>query len=1090
MARRAFVIGSNGSAAYGKLRYAKQDAEAIAECLGRRGCDFDVVRQEATTDPLQILRELIASVDACQEGDVFVCYFSGHGALYKSELFMILDESEPDSLFRTALAAADITKHLARCEAGNKLLILDCCHAGAAVPGGKRGLAPGPEASALGLDSKNHLTLLASGRLETAREFDDLQGSFLTREMCNILSSDEDRPVTAKELVDELRRRGRARNAHLQHKVPLPYLYGEYRGDLVLRTTLSTNVLVHFVDHVHPDTDTLSSTLWRYLRWTPEFLLTKLPVSVRLPSELQAYVDTVNEYIAADHWPGGTTPERRRALVKLTSTTLPLQSREIARAIGLVVSLTQREFAGDGCLTLGERDRLLDVYLQSKMLAMIRVMCSTHPENWSHEPWMEAYFRYAPEGEPVIASGLPAVITRPTSHFWTNAELVLGDTRCVVFLPSSLLVAAAELALTRAQVIDIVLPQIIDSLDAARVAPRLLTSPALARWAVLGTVPIRARTFEIAREVDRARATFRLLAGELAEEARAGSMAARDVEVLTGRVHGLREAIRPAASAPQNESKHVDTAIPADGRSEEESAAKPEAPAVARPKHAVPGPAITQSEAAVAKEVAPPAIPKVPTVPARDLGGWSRPQLLLAGVFAAGTAAAILALATGFPWKGQGLGTSDAGNDARVVARPSATPSVVSPSATAARPPNADEVACSNARQHETVPQWRAYLQTFPDGGCAPSARAWLSARPNEARLRIQALLREPRPTIGTDDVLVAFKDIFGTSVAPEDNVVVLKAAEAKAINTVIAQAAPSTVFLFEDTQYVLAAPLHVKGGNGLKFMGFEHTELLNKMGQAVVQVDGGSEHVSFYGLYMNHFGPRSHTETGMGGGCPQRPYSIEVVEMSDVFVVASSTDVSIVRCVLNGSGFIGVHGKHVSGLLVQDSSIYHCTSSGISLEDNSDVRVNDVFLYDVGNGHVGSTAYTEGIRVDPSSKLAMTRTSIVIPQPNAGSKALSVAGWATVENSFIEDTEGAVFQAPQGHVMVGGVCTSASKVTSLDLGSVYQTGPTGFGERLITDGDIEVPRVTWPASVKPGECLGAVLSDAILRKRAPPPQR
>ena len=81
--RRAFVIGSNGPADLGPLRFAHQDAERIKTCLSGGRCGFEVSVPEQGTEAFEVRRQLFSVAESCATSDTFVCYFSGHGVLEK-----------------------------------------------------------------------------------------------------------------------------------------------------------------------------------------------------------------------------------------------------------------------------------------------------------------------------------------------------------------------------------------------------------------------------------------------------------------------------------------------------------------------------------------------------------------------------------------------------------------------------------------------------------------------------------------------------------------------------------------------------------------------------------------------------------------------------------------------------------------------------------------------------------------------------------------------------------------------------------------------------------------------------------------------
>lgn len=228
MARHAFVWGSNGSAAFDRLQFAVEDARRVAEELRRPRFQFTVTTPGFPGDPYSIKRELDKLAKSCRPEDAFVCYFSGHGELFRGGLMLVLDDTVPGdetTYFRVSWnkEAHDL------CVANNKLIILDCCHAGAAA-GGKGGI----DVAELGLGSKTDLMLLASRRLEIAREFEYLKGSFLATEMCAFLGQAQTGTVTLRDLMRHLHDKAHAHNRQPPpgtRTVPIPFLHGDQQGE-------------------------------------------------------------------------------------------------------------------------------------------------------------------------------------------------------------------------------------------------------------------------------------------------------------------------------------------------------------------------------------------------------------------------------------------------------------------------------------------------------------------------------------------------------------------------------------------------------------------------------------------------------------------------------------------------------------------------------------------------------------------------------------------------------------------------------------------------------------------------------------------
>src|SRR5262249_53332505 len=157
----------------------------------------------------------------------------GHGFLSRGSLFLLWHDSNIDRLLTTTIPVSDILQALRVCPAENKLLVLDCCHAGTVVNmAGLKG-ATQVELSDAELRPENHLVLMERNRQEKARELDDLGGSFMTSAICEALSSifsaadfDRDRRISFEDLRRCLEKEARRHNsAHPDRRVPYPYVF-------------------------------------------------------------------------------------------------------------------------------------------------------------------------------------------------------------------------------------------------------------------------------------------------------------------------------------------------------------------------------------------------------------------------------------------------------------------------------------------------------------------------------------------------------------------------------------------------------------------------------------------------------------------------------------------------------------------------------------------------------------------------------------------------------------------------------------------------------------------------------------------------
>jgi formylglycine-generating enzyme required for sulfatase activity len=246
--RRAFVMGSNGPSNLAPLRYALKDAENLRASLSTLRSAFAVSGPEPGADVFAVRQSLYAAAESCQEQDTFVCYFSGHGFLDQGSLFLLWDNSEVERLLSTALPVEAIILALQRCKAQNRLLILDCCHAGAVASAVGFKDAGGIPVAEMGIKPSNYLVLMAAERLERARELEELQGSFLTAKLCDALDAsfqdadiDGDGVLSIADLKSWLEQEVQRFNrySHSGGPVATPYFFGQLKGNFFLTLRLS-----------------------------------------------------------------------------------------------------------------------------------------------------------------------------------------------------------------------------------------------------------------------------------------------------------------------------------------------------------------------------------------------------------------------------------------------------------------------------------------------------------------------------------------------------------------------------------------------------------------------------------------------------------------------------------------------------------------------------------------------------------------------------------------------------------------------------------------------------------------------------------
>jgi len=178
----AVVVGVNEYLGTGipALKYCVADAKLVAKQLIER-CGYDEKRvltltddrQEAHLRPLRINldQKIRGWLSLAAEGDTVFVFFSGHGFLdERGQGFLAPQDCQLDNLGLSALRTDDLRDMLRQCKATQKILVLDCCHAGAGkgeVAGSSSQEIGGAFKSAAGL-----VTIASCRKKETSLEWE------------------------------------------------------------------------------------------------------------------------------------------------------------------------------------------------------------------------------------------------------------------------------------------------------------------------------------------------------------------------------------------------------------------------------------------------------------------------------------------------------------------------------------------------------------------------------------------------------------------------------------------------------------------------------------------------------------------------------------------------------------------------------------------------------------------------------------------------------------------------------------------------------------------------------------------------------
>ena len=247
MKRRAFVVGRNGPAAMGldTLRYAESDALRMSRSLSGPIAAFDQVEGVTNTaDARTCLAQFEQLAAECDYDDTLLFYFSGHGHHPRGDLFMLFPDTDARRLVTTALPISAVKSILAQSRARVRILVLDCCHSGAA---GHETMRGGSRLHELALVETARdcasVIIAACGRHVTTREDPHFGGGYLTHLLVRALGAesaradiDRDGLVSVVDFIEWASRQTASANAAAGERPRLeaPEIYGDFRSQVYL----------------------------------------------------------------------------------------------------------------------------------------------------------------------------------------------------------------------------------------------------------------------------------------------------------------------------------------------------------------------------------------------------------------------------------------------------------------------------------------------------------------------------------------------------------------------------------------------------------------------------------------------------------------------------------------------------------------------------------------------------------------------------------------------------------------------------------------------------------------------------------------
>jgi hypothetical protein len=182
-ARRALLIACDEfqDSSFENLTFPRTDAERLSAALSNEKlCFFDDAQVLQNPSLQDVRRSVYRMATAAERDDLILLYYSGHGALDQDgSLALILPNTEADLLGATSLVADDIKRAFNQSRAAQKVLIFDCCYAGAVGSAKMKGSAASSLQS-LAQETSGTYILTASTRFQPAYEQSELGGSVLT----------------------------------------------------------------------------------------------------------------------------------------------------------------------------------------------------------------------------------------------------------------------------------------------------------------------------------------------------------------------------------------------------------------------------------------------------------------------------------------------------------------------------------------------------------------------------------------------------------------------------------------------------------------------------------------------------------------------------------------------------------------------------------------------------------------------------------------------------------------------------------------------------------------------------------------------
>ena len=248
--------------------------------------------------------------------------------------------------------------------------------------------------------------LLASSRLEKAREVDELRGSFLTKHMCALLGGDDRSTVSVLDLSVRLRRAAEEHNGSSKQSVPFPYLSGDMREPILLKSPRTPGPVHIHLKNLHSlESQMLFAELAPYDHWNATNLLNELPIYLHWSELAAKRLEVIQQYLDTDTWPCEVEDRTREQFRSLLNRVVEAKS-SIEHGVRVACAAAAD---ANGANLRSQRNSAMETFIEAKALALMRLLLAMRLHGELPDAWMPPLYWLDTSYSP-----------RKCSH-WTNS---------------------------------------------------------------------------------------------------------------------------------------------------------------------------------------------------------------------------------------------------------------------------------------------------------------------------------------------------------------------------------------------------------------------------------------------------------------------------------------------------------------------------------------------------------------------------------------------------------------------------------------------------------------------------------------------